>query len=382
MRHLLLIAAMFVLPGCAEHPTAPLFDPRKADGSERARVEAAMSDSFIAISPPPDDSSHSGASTHPAVGCMPNGMLSQCLEFHTPYKHSNARWENPSIALLRSPTELVTPEGVHNPVTSSLTGGDYNSDPDVLYDWINGRWLETHREVSGGFNRIMMIASRDAKNWSKPVLLFKEPNHDAVSQTQVLEQDSTLNIWYVQTGNGGCSASTSTVALRSAKIHAGQKIGEIEISAAQVTDLAIPGYVTWHLYVGRLYQRDYLALIAAFPIGTSCSNSDVFMARSSDRKHWKAFAVPVLWRSMQIAQNLNMRSWYRSTFRIIPGTDQIQIWTSQMYQDMDWSLGYTSTLLTPLLADLEKTTLADRPSQPAATRVPTNQEKKLNIEMP
>ena len=61
----------------------------------------------------------------------------------------------------------------------------------------------------------------------------------------------------------------------------------------------------WHLDVIDI-PGGYLALVAAFPKGTSCSASDLWLATSSDGIRWRTFAVPILWRGMKLVENRSL----------------------------------------------------------------------------
>ena len=103
----------------------------------------------------------------------------------------------------------------------------------------------------------------------------------------------------------------------------------------------------WHIDVAELPLGGYVALIAAFPRGNSCSQSDVFLATSDDGLAWHTLALPVLWRGMAIAKKRSITTWYRGTLRYDPATDVLDMWPSAL-AGPNWTIYHPSVHLSEM----------------------------------
>jgi hypothetical protein len=196
---------------------------------------------------------------------------------------------------------------------------------------------------------------------------FVEKNHDAVSPALIIEADRTAKLWYVRSGNRGCDALSSSVQLRSATPDLDSRYERSSWTAATPVDLTIPGFVIWHLDVTELPGgAGYLAMIAAYPRGWNCANSDIWLASSADGIHWRTYAVPVLWRTMTAARERGISTWYRGTLRYDQATDMLDLWPSALAKTT-WNVYHVRVRLSDALSMLSAALPTDRASMMSAT---------------
>jgi len=322
-------------------PSPEKFDPR----SVKDRVEELVSRQFARVSLPPDAFSQSADAVHPDIAC-PTGRWNgaECWLMYTPYKNSDPSWENPGFLLAANETTWITPSSIRNPIVAYPGIGAYNSDPDHAFDPATQRLIQVFRVVVDTTNRIMLMSTANARQWTTPVIAFSVHSHDAVSPSLIIERDRTAKIWYLKSGVAGCNAETTTLQLRTARPGLTDDFESVHWSAPVATDLTIPGYVPWHIDVAALTFGGYVALIAAFPRGSSCSQSDLWLATSDDGLSWHTLALPVMWRGMGIAKKRAISTWYRGTLRYDPATDVLDIWPSAL-AGPNWTIYHTSVHL-------------------------------------
>jgi hypothetical protein len=278
---------------------------------------------------------------------------------YTPYKNSDPSWENPGFLVAANDTVWVTPSAITNPIVAFPGIGAYNSDPDHAFDPATGRLIQVFRVVVDTTNRIMLMSTADARQWTKPVIAFSVHSHDAVSPALIIEPDRTAKVWDLRSGLAGCNALSTTLELRTAHPDLTQTFESAAWSGPTTLDLTIPGYVPWHIDVAELPFGGYVALVAAFPRGSSCGQSDLWLARSDDGLSWHALALPILWRGMTIAKDRKISTWYRGTLRYDPQTDLLDIWPSGL-AGTAWTIYHTSVRLgeiTDLMAQAQPSDL-------------------------
>lgn len=336
-----------------DRPTEPSAPRQRMDPRPIAeQIESLIRVRFGRVNLPADGFSLSSEAVHPDMTC-PGGASwngTRCWLIYTPYKNSDATYENPAFLAAGADTEWTTPQQVSNPVIGFPGAGQYNSDPDHALDPATGRLVQMYRLVTDSANKIMIMSTGNARQWSKPVVAFKERRHDAVSPALLIDNDRGAKVWYVRTGEEGCQSRTSDVQLRTAHPDWGVGFEQAEWSAPTPVSLSIPGAVVWHLDVIEVPQG-YLALIAAFPKGSVCSASDLWLATSSDGIRWRTFAVPVLWRGMKMVENRSLTTWYRGTMRYDSENDVLHLWPSAL-AGAKWGVYHMSAKLTDLLAVL------------------------------
>jgi hypothetical protein len=272
------------------------------------------------------------------------------------------------------------PAGVTNPVIPWPGGRDYNSDPDQVFDPATGRLVTFYRKVDGQYNNILMTSTADGRQWSRPTLVFREANHDAVSPSIVLDADHTARLWYVRSGVGCTSAQTS-VRLRTARLAQAQALENANWSAPVDVQLAQPGFAIWHMDVAAIPEwGGYLALLASHAAGNDCASDDLWLAMSADGVRWQVFPVPVLWRRMAAAQRLGIRTWYRGTLRYDAASDSLHIWPSALTVNNRWVVYHTAVRFTDLVRLLLAATPADQPQ--AELRIPSRVPAAIRRRMP
>ena len=334
------------------------------------RVEGLFSRRLMQVSIPSDDFSHAPDAVHPDMACPPSKWMgAKCWLLYTPYKNSDPSFENPAFLLESDDSTWATPPEISNPVIG-FPGVGYNSDPDHAYDPATGRLVQVYRVVADSFNKIMVMSTSNARKWTTPSLAFMEKNHDAVSPSLIIEPDRLAKLWYVRAGNRGCNATASSVQMRTAMPSPEMGYEHVEWSAATPVELAIPGYVIWHLDVLELGPgKGYLAMIAAFPKGWDCANGDIWLASSQDGIKWQAYAVPVLWRTMAAAKDRFISTWYRGTMRYDAATDVLDMWPSAMSRGR-WNVYHLSVKLSDALLLLRQAEPPDRANMATLSRSP------------
>jgi hypothetical protein len=366
---ILLLGALTV-DGCtSDRVTSPrsLADQTAVARSVAAATLPALIEEPIQLTTPTYDGT--GEAVHPDVIEFPfewNGW--RYWMTMTPYARSDSKIENPSILVSHDGVHFEIPNGLTNPVVAHHgRPGDYNSDPELVYNEETTRLLLFYRFVDRRANSIYVVSTRNGITWAREPKAFWARTHNAVSPTvSPREGDVSARMWYVEAGKDGCKTSASRVVTRYS-LDPSPKIAGIRWSEPTPTDLAQPGYVIWHIkarYVPS--KREYWALYAAFPNGPAgCDIDDLFFARSTDGVHWETFAEPIL--------RHEDRAWtaaaiYRSTFLYDSTTDQLRVWLSARGADNKWRLGFAHFRYDRLLADL--TNAGARPARSSASRIP------------
>ena len=344
------------------------------------RLEALLGDHLTSVSIPPDGFSHASDAVHPDMACIDRAWggatHTKCWLFYTPYKNSDASYENPAFLEAQDDSTWVTPPQVNNPIVGYPGSGMYNSDPDHAFDPGTHRLIQIYRVVTDSFNNIMLMSTANATQWSPPVLAFREQNHNAVSPALIIAPDRSARIWYVRSGSDGCSTTSSHVELRTATPDTNTTFENASWSFPVAVNLTVPGSVIWHIDVAPAGNMGYAALIVAFPRGLTCSNSDLWFGISIDGVNWTTYPVPILWRTMPAAAKRSLATWYRGTLRYDPATDSLHMWPSALVGPT-WTIYHTGAKL----HDLVNLLALAKPSD--ARRLKLNMVANLStIEMP
>lgn len=314
------------------------------------RVAGLVGAKFSKVVLPPDLFSLSSDAVHPDVACQ-DGLWNgtRCWFMYTPYKNSDASWENPGFLLEASDTTWSTPPSIRNPIVPYPGIGAYNSDPDHAFDPVTKRLTQVYRVVADSFNKIMIMSTANASTWTTARLAFKERNHDAISPSLVIDRDRSANLWYVRSGAAGCNSATSTVVMRTATPTADQLLEQATWSPAVPVNLSVPNFVIWHLDVAALPDdRGYVALVVAYNKNIGCGYDDLWLATSPDGITWRTFAVPLFWRDMQLARTRSISTWYRGTLRYDAATDSLHLWPSAL-AGPNWTIYHTAIKMSDLL---------------------------------
>ena len=324
------------------------------------RVADLIGNRFAKVVLPPDGFSLSSDAVHPDIACQDaswNGA--RCWLMYTPYKNSDASWENPGILMAATDTTWATPPSITNPLVPYPGIGAYNSDPDHAFDPQTKRLVQVYRVVADTFNNIMIMSTANAKTWTTARVAFRERNHDAVSPSLIIDSDRQATMWYVRTGAEGCNATSASVWVRKAAPTNDQRVDQAAWSAPVAANLSIPNSVIWHLDVEALPGgQGYIALVVAYQKGLTCGSSDLWIATSADGIAWRSYAVPVMWRGMQLARSRNIITWYRGTLLYEPDTDLLHIWPSGL-AGTAWTIYHSTVKLHDLLALLSSAKASD-----------------------
>jgi hypothetical protein len=350
---------------CGKEPVAPVVElPEDPEPLTDGALPGAVGEPATMIVPTYDAT---GQAVHPDMVVFPEPWHgARYWMAMTPYPAGNAMFENPSILSSTDGLALVVPQGVSNPIVKALSAPDYNSDPDLVYDFVHHQLVMSYRVVKDGHNTIEIITSRDGARWSEPHVAFSEANHSAVSQSIVLPTHAPATAWYVDAGARGCSALTTRVMLRHSSGTAAS-IQQSDWTAPVETDMAVPGYNVWHLKVRFVPSKhEYWALIVAFPQdGRGCGADDLFLGSSKDGMHWTVLPRPLM--------HHEERKWtrgalYRGTFAYDASVDQIAIWFSARGDDDRWRLGFVRLDYGSLVATLSQPAASRSSMMPSATR--------------
>jgi hypothetical protein len=266
---------------------------------------------------------NTGQSNHPDFMRVPAAWSAgQCWLTFTPYAGSNGQVENPSLASSPDCEHWAPAPGVTAPLVALPPNG-YNSDPELMYDPARGCLGVVFRQVTS-VNGILITSSCNGTMWSVPRPLFSAPNHSAVSPSVSTGPDGFSRIWYVDAGPSGCTSQSNVIKMRTA-VSSTAGLDSVQFAPEIATDLALPGWVIWHIKVRYIPEKnEYWAMYAAFPRTTgigNCLADDLFMAVSKDGVHWQSFPAPVL---NHLDARFNFTSLYRGSFLYDAATDELR----------------------------------------------------------
>ncbi|MFL5614107.1 MAG: hypothetical protein ACJ796_10645 [Gemmatimonadaceae bacterium] len=243
----------------------------------------------------------------------------------TPYPNSDSYVENPSLFSGTTGDAFAVPAGLTNPVARTTRG--YLSDPDLTYDPAADELRLYYREVvevRRGREKplhkadvVYLSRSGDGHAWSSPTIVTTDMNRFVVSPSVARRADGDWKMWSVNAGRAGCTAKQTRLILR-------RSVDGVSWSTPTEVAFSQPGYLPWHLDVQYVPQLDaYWALVAAYPRGTACTATSLFLATSTDGVNWTTYPSPVLARGRIPQFSANV---YRSTFAFEPGADRLTIW--------------------------------------------------------
>ena len=243
----------------------------------------------------------------------------------TPYPNSDSHVENPSVFGSTTGDAWSVPSGLVNPVAQTTRG--YLSDPELAYDPASDELRLYYREVVEVRHKhhkpdhkadvVYLTRSTDGVHWSPATAITNDIGHFVVSPTVARRADRDWKMWAVDAGNAGCVSKSTRIILR-------RSVDGLIWSSATSVAFAQPGYLPWHLDVQYVPELGaYWALVAAYPVGSSCTGSSLFVATSRDGEHWTTFASPLLARGTIPQFSTNV---YRSTFAFGPNGNDVTIW--------------------------------------------------------
>jgi hypothetical protein len=290
---------------------------------------------------------------HPDVVRAPESLGGGLLGVVTPYPNSQSKYENPSVFGSADGASWSPPTGVANPLASTTRG--YLSDPDILYDPAHQELRMFFREVvmSGKHHlgdNVYYMTSADGVQWSAKTLATVEKDRYVVSPSIALDTAGAWRMWTVDAGRDGCDSRETRLMLR-------RSSDGRQWTANAPVRFNQPGYLPWHVdveWVPSLQQ--YWALVAAYPKGSHCTSTSLFLATSPDGETWTTFRAPVLARGAvpQFATNV-----YRSSL-LYEADGTVTLWmsgartlvagTKKKPETLQWSAAVARTTATTLLA--------------------------------
>ena len=140
----------------------------------------------------------------------------------------------------------------------------------------------------------MLMSTANARQWTTPVVAFKERNHDAVSPALLIDSDRNAKVWYLRTGSRRLPRSprVASCSARPIRTH-GVRFEQAEWSAPTTVDLlSIPGAVHWHLDVIDVPQRLPRARSPRFPRERRAARAICGSPPAPTGSTWRTFAVP------------------------------------------------------------------------------------------
>jgi len=271
----------------------------------------------------------SGEAVHPDVYYNASGWNGyKYWMVMTPYPNGgNAALENPSVLTSNDGFSWVVPAGLINPIDPEPPSGG-NSDVEIVYNEASNRLEVYYVESGAGTSYLKRRTSTDGISWSNEEDIFNLPDYQVMSPA-IIKDGSTYDMWYDNANS--CSASTAYVEYRTSQ-------DGITWSGPQNVNINQPGLNIWHVDVIYVPSRnEYLMVFAAYPSGSTCGNTDLYFAKSTDKINWVTYGDKIIrrgtsWDSVQI---------YRSTFLYNDTTDMLRVWYSARGAGDAWHIGYT-----------------------------------------
>jgi len=263
---------------------------------------------------------------HPDVVHVPDGFLGfpywmAC----TPYPFGIDLEENPVIRVSLDGKRWTAFPSAPDPLQNRPMDPDWHhADTDLVLD--GGRlhlfYLSTNRR--NGETRFCFLTSADGCHWTGPQEF--DPGNWGVSPAVVVDR-GIWRLWYVR-----CDTH---VHRQESVLFQRQGPSPASLGDPVACELAIPGYVPWHLDVIGV-PSGFEALIAAFPAGTNSSKCCLFHAVSKDGLSFRLSRNgPLLGPSWFGWDN---RLIYRSTFAK-DREGRYQIWYSASSWGHRWGIG-------------------------------------------
>jgi len=286
----------------------------------------------------------SGQTVEPTVLYFPRGWGGHSYWMAvSPYPGGNAAFENPSILVSEDGLSWSVPDGLTNPLDTPADGT--LADATLVHDSVtNQLWVYYLHEVdadAGPWEELLRTTSPDGIHWSPSTRVLEGELFPAESPS-VMRMPQGFAMWSVEFGAKGCTTSASRVT---------ERLSVDGVHWAQPIDLGlgIPGWVAWHINVSRVPGTSrLLAAITAFPTGTSCNHTSLFLAYTTDSGSWVAVPKALLGPGKRGAWD--DYSIYRSSLLYDAEHERLRLWYSARHSGTNaWHVGYTegSLLLPP-----------------------------------
>lgn len=274
----------------------------------------------------------SNQAMHPKVLYFPNRWngWSYWMAF-TPYKNTDARYENPSIVVSQDGLNWRVPPNLINPVIpapSDVSFGGHNSDPDLV---MNGNKMElwyrynpgtSEERPSNKVNIIYRETSTDGVNWSKPEVIFNSTIDGMKSlflSPAVLLENGVYKLWFA---NGDSS------------IYYTESRDCNHWSIPLKINTLARGFSPWHLDVIHT-NAGYEMVFCAYANGQiKKDNQSLFYSNSSDGTNWisaKQIVAPYIG-----TNRLDNKQIYRSS--LIKVNNLYRLYYSAMNDRFKWHI--------------------------------------------
>jgi hypothetical protein len=299
--------------------TSSLTPPDESAAIDEADIPSSVIVAPALIATPTYDGS--GQLVHPDAAVFPERWQGRRYWVSgTPYPTGNPAYENPSIYQGYTSRQMSIPAGANNPLARPVPGG-YLSDPDILYDPDRDQLRMYYRQTAESTDQLYLMTSADGVRWSPSQLVLTGERYGVISPSIVRESAGSWRMWSVSAVAQGCYSLVTEMSLDQRRSTDGVTWGEPE-----PVNLRVPRRVPWHWDVQYVpAKREYWALVAAYPEGTTCSQTAVFFARSADGTNWSVAPVPLLGPGEFGPLNDLV---YRSTFHYHEASDAVSVWFS------------------------------------------------------
>jgi len=283
---------------------------------------------------------NSGQAMHPSILCFASSWHGYRYWMSmTPYTDQNYMVENPSILVSQDGTTWKLPDGLTNPVAPNEFR--HLMDSELFHDYASDQlWLYYMKGDNDG-SYLLFRRSSDGVHWSAEQVLIKKQYDTMVSPT-VENVNGIYRLWTVN------PQATNTVNLVEYRTSA----DGINWSDPEIVNLSQSGVQVWHIEIRFIAsKKEYWAIYAGYPNGSTTGDTSLYFAKSSDGLNWTTFTRAALisadkgkWDSQQI---------YRSAFLYEPKSDLLRVWYSASYRRV-WHIGYTEITYSTFLGDLSK----------------------------
>lgn len=323
---LVLLVTMLVLCACGGHDAVT---PALTPPDETSEFDEAEAPGAVFVPPyliPAVTYEGSGQLVHPDAAVFPRRWRGKRYWFSaTPYPSGNPRYENPSLYHGRWSGEMQVPLGVTNPLIPAPASG-YMSDPDLVHDPVSDELRMYYRRTARDLDEVFVISSQDGVTWSPARLVLASNRYTLISPAIVRESATSWRMWTVNAAIQGCFSLATEMTLEQRRSPDGFTWGDPER-----VNLRVPGRVPWHWDVQYVAAKsEYWALVAAYPEGTTCSQTAIYFARSMDGTDWQVAPTPLL-APGEFAPLRDVV--YRSSFHYHDGSDAVSVWFSGAHLD-------------------------------------------------
>ena len=254
----------------------------------------------------------------------------------TPYAHSDAQYENPSLYVSQDGVTWSVPPGIVNPlIAKPALARRYNSDPHLAGD-PDGRLHLFYRAAGADQDdTLFLVSSRDGRHWTAPRVILDEPLADERELSPAVFWDGrTWVMYYVD-----ASQFPYVIRRRTASVAEGPWSPAREVQGVA----APPHRMLWHLDAFP-YRGTTVLLVDTTEIYRTQEGGQLFFAVSADGLAFTRAEQPVL-----AAGPGWDRSMYRSCCLPLGGGVDLAIWYSAWGPGLGWRLGYTRLRIPPAL---------------------------------